>query len=220
MANLLKDKKYHFIYKTTNLLNGRYYYGMHSTTNLKDGYLGSGKKLRYSIRKYGVENFKCEILEYCDDRKSLADRERELITEDTLKNPMCMNLTLGGVGGSGSRFLSKEQLSKGAKRMNEVLWSNPIWRERNYIRKSKMFKQMWKDNKLKHCDWNGRHHRDETKKKIGLANSISQKGQRNSQFGTCWITNGVENKKVKKEEINNFITSGWVTGRTMVECKM
>ena len=32
-----------------------------------DGYLGSGKRLRYSIRKHGEEKFKLEILEFHDD---------------------------------------------------------------------------------------------------------------------------------------------------------
>ena len=47
------------------MLNDKYYVGMHSTSNLKDGYLGSGKSLRYAIRKYGEENFKIEIIEWC-----------------------------------------------------------------------------------------------------------------------------------------------------------
>ena len=46
-----KEKKYHFIYKTTNLLSGKYYIGMHSTDNLDDGYLGSGYRLRLAIKK-------------------------------------------------------------------------------------------------------------------------------------------------------------------------
>ena len=51
-----KKPHIHYIYKTTCNVTKRYYIGMHSTTNLEDGYLGSGKRLRYSIRKYGKEN--------------------------------------------------------------------------------------------------------------------------------------------------------------------
>jgi hypothetical protein len=36
------------------------------------------------------------------------------------------------------------------------------------------------------------------------------KGESNSQFGTCWITNGTENKKIKKTE---KLPKGWEFGR-------
>ena len=108
MANINKAKKYHFIYKTTNLLNGKYYVGMHSTSNLKDGYLGSGKRLRYSIRKYGESNFKLEILEFLSTREELVRREKELVNEDLIKDFSCMNLKLGGSGG----FCSEEHARK------------------------------------------------------------------------------------------------------------
>jgi group I intron endonuclease len=52
------------IYKTTNLINGKIYIGQ-SIYN-KDTYLGSGKKLKEAIKKYGKNNFKKEILEFCD----------------------------------------------------------------------------------------------------------------------------------------------------------
>ena len=48
-----KKPHIHYIYKTTCNITNKYYIGMHSTSNLEDGYLGSGKRLRYSIRKYG-----------------------------------------------------------------------------------------------------------------------------------------------------------------------
>jgi hypothetical protein len=35
-------------------------------------------------------------------------------------------------------------------------------------------------------------------------------GEKNSQFGTRWITNGIENKKIKKDSI---IPDGWKLGR-------
>ncbi len=67
MANVNKLKKYHFIYKTTNLINGKFYIGMHSTSNLKDGYLGSGKRLWFSIKYHGRENHIIEIKSFkCD----------------------------------------------------------------------------------------------------------------------------------------------------------
>ena len=65
----------------------------------------------------------------------------------------------------------------------------------------------WKDN------WTGKKHKEETKKLIGEKNSINQLGNKNSQFGTCWITNGNENKKIKKD---NEIPNGWKIGRKIL----
>ena len=61
--------------------------------------------------------------------------------------------------------------------------------------------------------FSGLKHKEETKSKIGIANSIKQKGDRNSQFGTCWITKDGINKKIKKDELEIFIKFGWNKGR-------
>ncbi len=92
----VNQRKFHYIYKTICLINGKFYYGMHSTDDLEDGYIGSGTHLWHSIKKHGRENFKLEILEFCSDRESLRTREREVVNEKLLADPMCMNLTLGG----------------------------------------------------------------------------------------------------------------------------
>ena len=55
-------------------------------------------------------------------------------------------------------------------------------------------------------------HSEETKKIIGNKNSITQSGKGNSQFGSMWITNGVESKKIKKDYT---IQEGWYKGRKL-----
>ena len=54
--------------------------------------------------------------------------------------------------------------------------------------------------------------KEESKIKIGYTNSIKQLGTNNSQYGSCWITNGLENKKISKDDT---IPSGWHLGRTI-----
>ena len=93
-----EKKKFHFLYKTTNLINGKFYIGVHSTDNLNDGYLGSGKILRYSINKYGIENFKIERLEFFEDKGKLFEREKEIVNKSFLQDPSCMILKSGGSG--------------------------------------------------------------------------------------------------------------------------
>jgi len=94
-----KEKKYHYIYKTTNILNGRYYYGLHSTDNLEDGYLGSGTYLKRSLNKYGKENFNKEILEFCSSREELKSREKDIVNLQEIAKKECMNLHTGGAMG-------------------------------------------------------------------------------------------------------------------------
>jgi hypothetical protein len=60
------------IYLTTNLINDKKYIGLDSYN--KPNYLGGGTALKRAIRKYGKENFKKEILEYCD-KENLEKRE-------------------------------------------------------------------------------------------------------------------------------------------------
>lgn len=40
-------------------------------------------------------------------------------------------------------------------------------------------------------------------------------GEKNSQFGTCWINNGSEARKVKKDELQSWLLNGWRTGRKL-----
>jgi len=57
-----------------------------------------------------------------------------------------------------------------------------------------------------------KHHSEETKKKIGRANSIHQNGKGNSQYSTMWIYS-LEEKISKKIPKGSKIPEGWLKGR-------
>ena len=212
-----KPKKYHYIYKTTNLKTGRFYVGMHSTDDLNDGYIGSGTKLRRSIRKNGKENFKFEILEFLTDRASLKEREAQLVNEDLIKNPLCMNIVFGGGGG----YVSPEGCKKGGHISGKII-SNRLKVDDHFRKQfsdnvSAFLKEQWKNdsyrkNQLEKLDWTGRKHKSETIEKMKKAKIGFGLGIKNSQFGTCWINNGIENKKIMK---NEDLPIGWKFGRIM-----
>lgn len=86
------------------------------------------------------------------------------------------------------KFYSEEQLEAYHKRRSEIA----------YLGFSQSFK--------------GKHHTKETKKKIGQANSISQSGSKNSQFGTIWICNDSTNESMKVLKTDT-IPIGWRKGR-------
>lgn len=209
-----KQHDYHFIYKTTNLINGKFYIGMHSTSDLNDGYIGSGKRLRRSINKYGKENFKMEILEYYPDRCSLKEREKDLVNEEMINNIECLNLKCGGDGGNLGK--NGEHLGGDKFEGAHKYWEKPENKERCRERMKLTSMKIWKDSEYRKKmgslkSFKGKKHKLETIEKMRKSKNI---GEINSQFGTCWITNGVKNNKIKKEL---EIPVGWFKGRTLLK---
>lgn len=90
----------HFVYKTTCSATSKYYIGVHSTIDENDGYLGSGRYLRRSIKKHGVENHYREIINYFESRTEAELFEAKVVTWDLIRtDTLCMNLSPGGNGG-------------------------------------------------------------------------------------------------------------------------
>lgn len=218
-----ENRKFHVIYKTTNLINGKFYVGMHSTDDLNDGYLGSGKRILYSLTKWGKENHSYEVLEFLQSRKALIEREKEIINEQFLNNPLCLNIRLGGDGGFDHCVnYPKEQITEwkrmGARAVNgarskkhhDRMKTDPEYRDAtrkavSEAAKARVAKDDYVNPNL------GNTYSDEVRKKMSELNM----GERNSQFGTCWVYN-VDLRcsiKIPKDELNSRLDSGWIKGR-------
>jgi group I intron endonuclease len=85
------------IYKVTNKLTGKIYIGK-SKYNRED-YFGSGLKINYALKKYGIENFTKEIIQECsDDEVDLV--ESFWIEElNSCNDEVGYNIAGGGQGG-------------------------------------------------------------------------------------------------------------------------
>jgi group I intron endonuclease len=135
-------KQYNYIYKTVNQVNGKYYIGMHSTNSLNDNYIGSGIILRYSIEKYGVENFKKEIIEFLPDRNSLKCREKQIISEELIQDKMCMNIAQGGEGGNTFLRMSDERKQEAFRKRSDSMKGKNLGKTCSELQKEKIRKSL------------------------------------------------------------------------------
>jgi hypothetical protein len=214
----LDSRKYHFIYKTTNLKNNHFYIGMHSTNNLKDGYMGSGDRLRSSIRHYGKENHKFEILEFHESRDLVMKRESEIVSKELLKDPLCMNIMQGGYGFKDLEHFKKvcEAGNKVFKeRLKDEAYLNEF-REKtkeNLRRATEKSKELYESGAFRLDTFKGRKHTPEALEKIRKADRT---GIKNSQFGTFWICHPEFGaKKIKSSELDLYQSQGWKRGRIL-----
>lgn len=88
---------YGYVYKTTNLLNNKIYIGQHKGSTFDQYYYGSGSWFSRVLKKYGKENFKCEVIEECATAELLNEREIYWIEFYQSRNPQIgYNLAKGG----------------------------------------------------------------------------------------------------------------------------
>lgn len=88
----------YYIYKITNINTQKVYVGSHQTNNIEDGYFGSGIYLKRAIAKYGMDQFKKEIIEFCTSKDEMHKRETEILLE--LQNQNTYNLKYCALGGN------------------------------------------------------------------------------------------------------------------------
>ena len=209
------------MYEIRNNINNKIYVGVHKTEVLDDGYMGSGKVIKYAIGKYGVDNFTKTILETFSTAEEMFAREKEIVTDEFLLREDTYNLRRGGVGGfeyinKDPELISKRlanrtadsylKMREGGNNTQTVL--TPVQRTQlgragimaQLMRAPSRFAKLNLDSEF------------QEKRKLALRNNKHSQGSKNSQFGSMWITNGQENKKIKNTE---NIPLGWGKGRVI-----
>jgi group I intron endonuclease len=208
----------YLIYKITNKLNNKIYVGKHKTDFILDDYFGSGLLLKRAIEKHGRENFTREILFECKTEEEMNQKEADIVDEDFIARNDTYNIMLGGCGGfdyinsngknhDGNWKDSMKRRSKKGVDKRKWLWENDESFKSEMIQKYKNNLELYR--KLNLNPWVGRNHSDETKKKMSCVMKGKYIGKANPNFGNHWITDGVENKLVKK----GTVPVGWKTGR-------
>ena len=91
------QSRYYTVYMITNNITKERYIGQHITKNLKDDYMGSGKRIKEQIARYGRENFNKQTLKVFDNFEEMNQSEIDLISE--LKPEL--NISSGGEGWFG-----------------------------------------------------------------------------------------------------------------------
>ena len=133
-------------------------------------------------------------------------------------DPLCINLRIGGQGGLSNSIEHKTKFIQAG--INNLITS----KEKRLASIAKMVKDpiksiIWKQKIKKglsiHYENNsgsfkGNKHTNNSKEKI--SKNMKGKGlkESNSQYNTMWITNGIKNKKIKKDIL---IPNGYYKGR-------
>ena len=221
---------YYLIYKITNVLNNKIYIGKHKTSDINDDYMGSGKILHRAIKRYGLNNFKKEILFECSTEEEMNRKEAEIVNDDFISRLDTYNIKLGGQGGfdyvnSNSKLQSlksKNYWNTLSDKSNHPIlmgykkWKNNLSNEEISNFNLNISNKLKKYYKTHNNPWKGRKHTIEEKNKIGLALS-RYVGKLNYNYGKCWIYNDtiMKNYKIDKNNLDEWLKNNWKLGRKM-----
>jgi len=217
---------FYYLYEIKNNLNGKIYVGVHTTDDMNDSYMGSGKVINRAIQKYGIDNFTKVILELFEDTKTMYAREKEVVTEEFLSRDDVYNLRRGGYGGFD--YINKHKdaayfntRSENGKKFNckttPIL--NPKWgpkygKNSPFYGKKMPFNFSINESFRAECASKAMSAESQKKRLDTMIKNKHGQGEKNSQFGTCWIYHElIGYKKCSKNDIAEYIEQGWIKGR-------
>jgi hypothetical protein len=226
-----------FLYIKQHSVTGKLYFGKYSGKKI-DKYFGSGRYWTSHIKKHGKEHV--VNLWYClfydeQDCKDFAlsfSKQQNIVKSKEWANEVVEDGIGGwyGVNAAGLDFTGYSSRQEKWRAISPFrhpeLYSDEIHlkikhnREKS-IRENKSWmkgisacNEFWKNNPelRKQNLEKSKSPKAIAKKKQKFKEIKHQQGEKNSQFGTFWITNEVESVKIKKTDL---IPKGWRKGRKM-----
>ena len=187
---------YFYMYKTINIINNKFYIGVRQSIiePTLDNYIGSGKRLKDSIKCHGKHNFKKEILHLFNSKEEMFTMEAEIVNEEFLKRDDVYNLCLGGLGGDHWSYLPNREEIIDKTRNNRIEYNSKLTKEV----KSKKYGNSGEKNHMY-----GKSHSEESKLKISECNckyTYIITSSNNNQF----VTNSL-NRFCKENNLNRDI---------------
>lgn len=189
---------YFYLYKITNTINDKIYIGVHKTPDLADNYMGSGTNIRRAIRKYGIQNFQKEILEFFTTEEEMFVREAEIITDTFLLNENVYNIRPGGRGSFSyiNRKLAEGHLPGHRSNAAKIAGDKHAFRMKT--------DSDYRDNHMR-------------KRQESFAKTMYERniGVRNSPEERMWATNVILNIawRIPTKLYALYYDQGWVKGR-------
>lgn len=214
---------YYLYVKKHNVTKLKY---LGQTQNNPEKYKGSGKYWTRHIKKHGYDVTTIVLLEtkdmdeLCRVSKFFSDFFDVMDSKEWANLIPETGFTIDGVNETGRNrgewhqenldAHMKKMSTRGNQKKKELFETDQEWKERYLTSLSRGCK---KRSAIHGSPFKGKTHSEEWKERHSLVMKEKQSGNKNSQFGTMWITDGVNNKKIKKDI--DVIPEGWRKGRVV-----
>jgi len=159
----------------------------------------------------------------CPNREALKLREKEIVNEELLADPLNMNLKYGGEGGWDHIARNRANLESSAfKRYVEsgrLAENARAALKRRKTSPSDGSKKAWQNCRETMLAATriglaaAQTDTAKSKRKATMAERCHATGEKNSQFGTRWVSNGSGAIKVKSEDVDGYLLRGYQLGR-------